>query len=208
MTAWYTFDKYYSMTDVTSVYAAAIILHPSRRKHYIRQNWDSIYHQSAFDAVETLWKIEYKDKATVNVSTICASNDPDVFDEFARDLDVTASTITSDEYEAFANDTPFGISTTALEWWLEERQRKLYPSLQKMAIDILSIPAMSSEPERVFSGARRTISWDRARLGAANIERTECLKSWLRSNITSGLGIIHEETTENGQSDIDTDTCL
>ncbi|ODQ70007.1 hypothetical protein LIPSTDRAFT_35880, partial [Lipomyces starkeyi NRRL Y-11557] len=187
---WYTFDKYYSMTDVTSVYAAAIILHPSRRKHYIRQNCDSIYHQSAFDAVENLWKIEYKDKATVNVSTICASNDPDVFDEFARDLDVTASTITSDEYEAFANHTPFGISTTALEWWLEERQRKLYPSLQKMAIDILSIPAMSSEPERVFSGARRTISWDRARLGAANIEPTECLKSWLRSNITSGLGII------------------
>ncbi|ODQ69000.1 hypothetical protein LIPSTDRAFT_334923 [Lipomyces starkeyi NRRL Y-11557] len=28
------------------------------------------------------------------------------------------------------------------------------------------------------------------------IERTECLKSWLRSNITSGLGIIHEETME------------
>ncbi|KAK9350046.1 hypothetical protein V1523DRAFT_123033, partial [Lipomyces doorenjongii] len=49
---------------------------------------------------------------------------------------------------------------------------------------------------------------DRARLGAANIERTECLKSWLRSNITSGLGIIHEETMEDGQSDIDTATCL
>ncbi|ODQ70664.1 hypothetical protein LIPSTDRAFT_74099 [Lipomyces starkeyi NRRL Y-11557] len=77
-----------------------------------------------------------------------------------------------------------------------------------MAIDILSIPAMSSEPERVFSGSRRTISWDRARLGAANIERTECLKSWLRSNIMSALGIIHEETMENGQSDIDTDTSL
>ncbi|ODQ75297.1 hypothetical protein LIPSTDRAFT_2010 [Lipomyces starkeyi NRRL Y-11557] len=104
------------MTDVTSVYAAAIILHPSRRKHYIRQNWDSMYHQSAFDAVENLWKIEYRDRATVDISTISASNDSDAFDEFARDLDVTASTITSDEYEAFANDTPFGISGTALEW--------------------------------------------------------------------------------------------
>ncbi|ODQ70294.1 hypothetical protein LIPSTDRAFT_74546 [Lipomyces starkeyi NRRL Y-11557] len=66
-----------------------------------------------------------------------------------------------------------------------------------MAIDFLSTPAMSSEPER-----------DRARLGAANIERFECLKSWLRSNIPSELGIIHEKTTENGQSDIDTDTSL
>ena len=29
------------------------------------------------------------------------------------------------------------------------------------AIDILSIPAMSAEPERVFSGCRRTITWQR-----------------------------------------------
>jgi len=53
-----------------------------------------------------------------------------------------------------------------------------------MAIDILSIPAMSDEPERVFSGARRTISWERAQLSAENIERMECLKSWQRSSIS------------------------
>ena len=55
-----------------------------------------------------------------------------------------------------------------------------------MAIDILSIPSMSAEAERVFSGARRTISWDRVLLGSTNIECTECLKSWLQSNITAG----------------------
>ena len=53
-----------------------------------------------------------------------------------------------------------------------------------MAIDIYSIPAMSDESERVFSGARRTISWDRAQLSAETIERVECLKSWYRSNIS------------------------
>jgi len=52
-----------------------------------------------------------------------------------------------------------------------------------MAIDILSIPAMSDEPERVFSGAHCTISWERMQLGAENIERAECLKSWHRSRI-------------------------
>ena len=30
-----------------------------------------------------------------------------------------------------------------------------------MAIDILSIAAMSDEPERVFSGSRCTISWEK-----------------------------------------------
>jgi len=31
-----------------------------------------------------------------------------------------------------------------------------------MAIDILLIPAISDEPERVFLGGRRTVSWERA----------------------------------------------
>ena len=54
-----------------------------------------------------------------------------------------------------------------------------------MAIDILSIPSMSAEAERVFSGARRTVSWERILLGSTSIERMECLKSWLLSNITA-----------------------
>jgi hypothetical protein len=45
-----------------------------------------------------------------------------------------------------------------------------------MALDILSILAMSDELERVFSGACRTISWEWMSLGANTIEETECLK--------------------------------
>ena len=42
----------------------------------------------------------------------------------------------------------------ALAWWLEPTQRLMYPNLSLMAIDILSIPAMSAEPKRLFSGYR------------------------------------------------------
>ena len=66
----------------------------------------------------------------------------------------------------------------ALEWWCQDQQRKRWPRLSYMAIDILSIPAMSDEPERVFSGGRRTVSWERAQMGAENLERVECLKHW------------------------------
>ena len=52
-----------------------------------------------------------------------------------------------------------------------------------MAIDILSIPSMLVEPERVFSSARRMISWERMRLGSVNIERTKCLKSFVRVRV-------------------------
>ena len=62
-----------------------------------------------------------------------------------------------------------------------------------MAIDILTIPAMSSEPERLFSGAKITITDRRNRLGEDSIEAIECLKKWfgikefdLNSTDTSG----------------------
>ena len=54
-----------------------------------------------------------------------------------------------------------------------------------MAINILSIPSILAETKRVFLGTRRTVLWDRMLLGSTNIKRTECLKSWLLSNITA-----------------------
>ena len=56
----------------------------------------------------------------------------------------------------------------------------------QMIIDILSISAMSAEPEQMFSGAQRTISWDKMQLEQEIIEKIECLKSWMRQNIAVG----------------------
>jgi hypothetical protein len=52
-----------------------------------------------------------------------------------------------------------------------------------MAIDILSIPPMSDELERVFLGARRTVTWDKGQIEPETIEMRECLKHWKRSGI-------------------------
>jgi hypothetical protein len=43
---------------------------------------------------------------------------------------------------------------------------------------------MSDESKRVFLEVRRTISWERAQIGAENLERVECLKHWKRSGIS------------------------
>jgi hypothetical protein len=45
-----------------------------------------------------------------------------------------------------------------------------------IAIDILSIPAISDKPERVFSGARRTVSWDRGKIEAETLEESRMFK--------------------------------
>lgn len=112
-----------------------------------------------------------------------ASTEPSETELYMRMLDVTGSV--EEEYEEFIKGKPTSIRGTALDWWLDPTHQADYPRLSQMAIDILSIPSMSAEAERMFSGARRTVSWDRMSLGSTNIERTECLKSWLLSNITT-----------------------
>lgn len=55
---------------------------------------------------------------------------------------------------------------------------------------------MSAESERVFSGARQTISWQRARLRAEVVEQTECLKSWIRQVVKAGGFMTVDVATE------------
>ena len=53
-----------------------------------------------------------------------------------------------------------------------------------MIIDVLSISVMSTESEQVFSEAHCTILWERMQLEKKTIEKTECLKSWMCSDLT------------------------
>ena len=55
-----------------------------------------------------------------------------------------------------------------------------YPNLACMTLNILSIPAMSDEPERLFSSARLVVTDRRNRLGIDLIEALEQLKSWYK----------------------------
>ncbi|PMD57815.1 uncharacterized protein K444DRAFT_533258, partial [Hyaloscypha bicolor E] len=58
-----------------------------------------------------------------------------------------------------------------------------WPKLSRMAINILLIVLISNKPERVFSGARHIVSWDRGQLEAEIIKIRECLKHWKRTRI-------------------------
>lgn len=50
--------------------------------------------------------------------------------------------------------------------------------LARMAMDNLTIPAMSAETERVFSAAKLRMSDRRCKMGDDAVEALECLKSW------------------------------
>ncbi|KJZ70150.1 hypothetical protein HIM_10457 [Hirsutella minnesotensis 3608] len=187
---WEVFDKYYSKTETSPYYAAALILHPSYRTTYIQANWKKKWQKPAFKQVKDLWLIyrdTMDDALSRNVLDREEDKDLDAFDRISRNLQNCTRLSSQDEYEDYISCDPYDITpTTALSWWLQEQQRKRWPKLSQMAIDILSMPAMSDEPERVFSGARRTISWERAQLDANQVEKGECLKHWLKSDILKG----------------------
>jgi hypothetical protein len=71
------------------------------------------------------------------------------------------------------------------QWWCRPEIRAKYPRLHRMALDILSIPAMSAEPERIFSNAGVLLSPRRARLEEDAVDSSLCLANWGRSSLIS-----------------------
>lgn len=59
------------------------------------------------------------------------------------------------------------------------------PGLAQMAFDILTIPTMSAEAERAFSGTKLTITDQRNRLKDDIIKAIECLGVWAKRQLIS-----------------------
>lgn len=88
---------------------------------------------------------------------------------------------TRDELDRYVNARLMSFNGSPRDWCLT--QRTTYPDLSSMAIDIYSVPAMSSEPERVFSWTKHNITDEKCRLNGETIELLECLKSSFRLGI-------------------------
>ncbi|KAI8404541.1 hypothetical protein FOFC_16036 [Fusarium oxysporum] len=164
---WFILDKYYTMTEDVPVYAAALLLDPSKRKSYIEECWPEEWHEGAFAAARSLWKEEYNYDVEIHLSEqslavpALLKRKKDTMLSKMR-LEVRNKTMArargKDDFDSFISEAPIALAedTTPLQWWCSEDVRTAYPRLSRMAIDILSVPAESAEPERTFSGARRT----------------------------------------------------
>jgi hypothetical protein len=195
---WFILEKYYNRTDEVPAYAAALLLDPRKRAAYIKQNWAESWIDPAIVASHTIWEEKYQ---TMDIpQPIEASSDVDMvstssineLDRLLQEIAVPADNPDGDNFMSFIEAPTSRIDCSPLVWWCRIEQRERYPRLSVMAIDILSIPPESAEAERVFSGARRTCSWDRLRLTCGSIEKIECIGSWLRQ------GLIKASNREGG----------
>ncbi|KAJ0132745.1 Uncharacterized protein HZ326_24179 [Fusarium oxysporum f. sp. albedinis] len=196
---WFILDKYYALVESTPVYAAAMLLDPSKQKHYLLQNWPEEWHQKTINAAYSIWQKEYAhlphellSAAATNINTFHPSSKKRVeneLDRLKRRLRVQpTSQEDEDIFMAFIEDKTIDLDAlkiTPLQWWLVLEQRRRYPRLYCMAINILLIAPSSAEPEQQFSGARCMQSWDRLRLSPENLQRLECIGNWFARKLIS-----------------------
>jgi len=128
------------------------------------------------------YKPKYAVLTTPTHSLVSRLRDPNRFTQWKAGKQHTTDRTTNDtdELERFFSSKPVVDIKNPLEWWLESTQQRAYPDLAKMAVDLLSIPAMAADPERLFSSAGYMINDRRNRLNIDTIQALECLKSWYR----------------------------
>ena len=104
--------------------------------------------------------------------------------------------VSGDEYESWcANDSDHIETRDPVEYWHERRHK--YPRLSRMALDFLTVQAMSAECERLLSASGRMVSPHRASLDAQIVGMCQVLRSWYRAGLVPHIEplllSIHEE---------------
>ncbi|SPJ84062.1 uncharacterized protein FTOL_10578 [Fusarium torulosum] len=56
---WFIMNKYYTVTEDVPVYSAALLLDPSKRDAYIKQNWPDEWYDNAIGGAQAIWEEEY-----------------------------------------------------------------------------------------------------------------------------------------------------
>lgn len=72
-----------------------------------------------------------------------------------------------------------------LEFWTRNAIITSYPRLQRLALNVFTIPAMSDEPERVFSSCGCMVVPHISTLSAKHICCCQCLRSWSREGLVT-----------------------
>jgi hypothetical protein len=200
-TGWTKLNKWYTKTEQSAAYVAAVVMDPSWKWIYFQEHWEEAsWIEEAKKAVAYLWKTEYKSRSSTSSIAQSAESFPfsarpsNQFTEFLRRPRENMAFL--DEYEMYCSEPILSQDAfeTPLHWWLESCQRRRYPNLSLMALDLLSVPPMAADVERLFSAARLALSDQRQSMSIKTLEILLCLRSWGKSSLTTtGSSIITPE---------------
>jgi hypothetical protein len=171
-------DKYYQLTSETPVYIAAIVLNPRHKWKYIERNWSKMkWIKDSKKIMQDFWNICKPQTEDIQRLTPTPKS-TNQFLMFLQNQDDDQEVL-DDEYEHYCSQPTMNIHNVR-DWWMQPAQQQLYPYLSQLALEILSIPAMSAKPERLFSATKLIISDTRNKLSMQMIEALAYLKSWYK----------------------------
>jgi hypothetical protein len=183
-TAWAKLADYYELTEDSPVYSAATVLNPSLKWAYMEKTWEDKIEwiERAKARVGELWREAYKSITSLPVLRPVFAQEPSTrrlngYKVWMKEQKATIFNMDDDEYEVYCRE-PVIMVSDPLKWWLEPAQRRRFPNLSLMAIDILSIAPMSTETERLFSKAKFSVTDQRGSMNIETLNLLECLRSW------------------------------
>ncbi|OBS15380.1 hypothetical protein FPOA_27103 [Fusarium poae] len=198
---WFKLNKYYEhLNDSPLVYGAAV-LHPAYRWALFNDLWgddDERQLDLEVDDPEIELPANKRLKTSRNKFTAWRTKKRGLT---AGGISVTESPIQSpaqsprssvggldlDEYEQWQRNIEDADAsvTDPYEYWHIRRLK--YPRLSRMALDLLTVPLMSAEYERLFSTTGYMVTKSRNRLDASTIGLYQTLRSWLRAGLIGSL---------------------
>ena len=195
------FNKYWS--DVHGLMAVAAVLDPRFKLQLLNALFLKI-HGSESVAMEAVNKVkdllynlvlEYQDSMEDVATTDGAQTRPsapsqmddedwiDTFDDYMSKQPAVTSTYVRTELDLYLEEPllPRTQELDIIQWWQHAGLK--YPTLQKIARDVLAIPVTTVASESAFSTSGRIISPHRSRLAPSMIEALMCMQAWSHNDM-------------------------
>ena len=182
--------KYQELLPQSPVYAASVAMNPTLRWQWKKSKAPHLLERSQA-AVISLWEGDYNSKVAPEPTVgmpVPSAEERSKFDNLLQsDEDFAAFDAAApiDRYYDYCSNhlTAFAKCPDVVVWW--DSCGHMDDPVSLMAWDMITIPAMSSECERVFSSAGRLITPLRNRLKEVVIEASECLNAWYKQEPTT-----------------------
>ncbi|CCE27613.1 uncharacterized protein CPUR_01087 [Claviceps purpurea 20.1] len=169
MNGWSKLNEYFESLEKSPLYAAAVILHPGLGTKCLPGFWAQT--DTAVNDLHRYRHNWYQNGATGPKLRAGSQSVP-----FSAELE---QYIRPGEWQSEGGfDNP-------IQWWM--RNRGKFPTVSKLALDILAIPANTVDCARALEASKLTMASQCEEMAPDTLEKVECLRNWLyRSAVVMG----------------------
>jgi hypothetical protein len=185
--AWSKANEYYAKLDLSPAYYTATILHPYLRT-YCNTAWadkpDWLDNNNR--RFRALWAEYNTAPHAIRCPNVFLSNMNDAIDSLINPRASATNNLAEDEYNRWKRsesrvEKGSQHANNPIKYWVA--LRNYYPSLSKLALDVLSIPASSCECEHMFGELGDLLEPCRRAIQPQLLAAIQCVRRWRRAGL-------------------------